>query len=83
MVAGPTNKARVASWLMMLEMDVKDAVRSESRERDFEIPKLSTDRLLIGLRGATIRLSRENSDLTRDFVVTSEDAEADGPPWRT
>ena len=73
MVAAPANKARVASWLIAVDNEVNDPVRRESRDRDLIRLENSKDLRLIGLKGATTRLSCEYSGLRRDIELMSDE----------
>jgi hypothetical protein len=68
----------------MVDSDVIDADRDRkvSRERVLARAKLSEDLLFLGCNGGTIRLSCENSGLTRFLTATTEE-EAEWPPYVT
>ena len=78
------NRARAASWVKVVPIDVREPLRSDSRERDLRITEWSKDLLcLTGRRGGTTRLSREYSDLSRLLPDAREEQDADGPPRTT
>jgi hypothetical protein len=82
-IVAPTNKARVASWVIILENDENDpvrAVRSDRIELAFDKIVESDARRLTVRSGGTTRDSREYFWFKFEFVLTSDREDADAPP---